>query len=176
MLLKHHRLSNAGWFYSSWTVFWLSWMLLNCQTLAEPYAGWFYFNCYAYWVTWLWWNLMIWAVFLVTLLLEHFGECTIRETVLLEYLDRLFGCLLFYNSLIFHPILLSFGKHSFLCLVHLHSNFQLFPPCGLCDIGKNSYAKSITQFFNNVGLSFIYLLSLIWSISNHQKALLWCLT
>ena len=76
----------------------------------------------------------------MTLPLEYFGECTIRVTVLLEYLDRTFficGCHLFYNSLVFDPILLSFCRGSFLCLVHLHSNFQLIPLCSLCDIGGN---------------------------------------
>ena len=62
-------------------------------------------------------------------------------TVLLEHLDRAFsicGCLLFYNLLILDPILFSFGKDDLLCLIHLHSNFQLVPPCCLCDIGGNS--------------------------------------
>ena len=62
----------------------------------------------------------------MTLFLEYFGECTIRVTVLLEYLNHTFsicGCHLFYNSLIFHPILFYFGKGS---LVHFHGNFQLF--------------------------------------------------
>ena len=70
-----------------------------------------------------------------------FHECTIRVTVLLEYLDRTFsicGYLLFYNLLILDPILLFFEKDCLVCLVHLHSNFQLVPPCCLCDIEENS--------------------------------------
>ena len=68
-----------------------------------------------------------------------------------EYLDHaLCGCHLFYNSLVFNPILLSFGRGSLPCLVHLHSNFQLIPLCSLCDIGGYyrlfNYAKSIVQF------------------------------
>jgi len=66
---------------------------------------------------------------------EYLGECTIRVTVLLEYLDHTFsicGCLLDYHSLIF---LLFFGKGYSLCLLHLHNNFQLIPPHSLCDIG-----------------------------------------
>ena len=53
------------------------------------------------------------------------GECTIRVTVLLEYLYCAFsicGCLLLYNSLIFNSILIYFGKSFFLWLVHLPSN------------------------------------------------------
>ena len=42
------------------------------MTLAEPPIG---YSC---------------TVFLVTLLLEYLGECTISVTVLLEYLDRTF--------------------------------------------------------------------------------------
>jgi len=41
------------------------------------------------------------------------GKCTVKVTVLLEYLDRVFsicGYLLLYNSLIFIPNFLSFGK------------------------------------------------------------------
>ena len=77
---------------------------------------------------------------LVTLLLEYSGKCTIRMTVPSEYPDHAFsicGCHLFYNSLVFNPIVLSFGRGSLLCLVHLHSNFQLIPLCSLCDIGGN---------------------------------------
>ena len=133
---------STGWLDSYWTVYWLSWMLLNCHrlyswtvcrcdfTLAELSIGWLDSG-------WTWRFDCSWAVFSVTLLLEYFGECTIRVTVLLEYLDHAFsicGCLLFYNSLIFNPILLSFGRGSFLCLVHLHSNFQLISLCSLCDI------------------------------------------
>ena len=83
---------------------------------------------------------LIVAVFLVTILLVYFGKCTNRVTVLLKYLDRAFsicGCLMLYNSLTFNLILLSFGKDSFLCLFHLHSNFQLIPPCIIADIGRN---------------------------------------
>ena len=86
-----------------------------------------------------------WAAFLVTLLLEYFGECTIKFTVLLEYLHRAFsicGCLLFYNSLIFHPIPLSFSGSSILCLVYLHNNFQLIPSC-LCDDFTTFFALAI---------------------------------
>ena len=76
------------------------------------------------------------------LLLEYIScECTIRVTVLLDYLDRAFSIcsyLLFYNLLILDPILLSFGKDNLLCLIHLHSNFQLVPSCCLGDIGGNS--------------------------------------
>jgi len=65
--------------------------------------------------------------FIMTILLEYFfGECTIRMTVLLEYLNRVLsmcGCHLFYNSLVFNPILLSFGRGFLLSLFHLHSNF-----------------------------------------------------
>ena len=76
-------------------------------------------------------------------------------TVLLEYLDRAFsicGCLLFYSLLILDPILLSFGKDNLLCLIHLHSNFQLVPPCcGLCDIGGNStVCNSTLQTVQNI--------------------------
>ena len=49
------------------------------------------------------------AAFLVTLLLEYLSKCTIRVTVMLEYLS-IDGCLLFYDSLIFNSILLPFGK------------------------------------------------------------------
>ena len=103
-------------------------------------------------------------------------------TVPLEYLDRTFsicGYHLFYNSLMFNSIFLSLSRGSFLCLVHLHSNFQLIPLGNLCDIGRNSwffnYSKSTTQFLPRlgVGLSFISLLSITQSISNHQKTLLW---
>ena len=93
----------------------------------------------------------------MALLLEHFGECTIRVTVLLKYLDHVFsicGCLLFYNSLIFACILLSFGRGSFLSLVHLHSNLKLIPPCNLCDIDGNleflNCARSMVHFFTKV--------------------------
>jgi len=71
---------------------------------------------------------------IVILLLGYIREYTISVTVLLEYLNRAFsfcGCLLFYNLLIF---LLSFGRDDLLCLIHLHSNFQLIPPCCLCVI------------------------------------------
>ena len=60
------------------------------QALAEQYAEWLYSSWTVYWVTWLWWIDCSWAVFLMTFLLEHFGECTIRVTVLLEYLDHAF--------------------------------------------------------------------------------------
>ena len=74
-------------------------------------------------------------------LLDNFGECTIRVTVLLEYIDHAFsigGCHLFYILPIFNPIHLSVGRDSFLCLVHIHSNFQLVLPGSLCDIDGNS--------------------------------------
>jgi len=103
-------------------------------------------------------------VFLVTLLLEYFGECTIRVTVLLEYLSQshifyMWGYLLFYNSLIFNSFLLSFCKGSLLCLVHLHSNFQLIPPRSSCDIGINfdfffKLWKINQVVITKVGLSF----------------------
>ena len=76
--------------------------------------------------------------FLVTLLLEYFGECIIRVTILFEYLDRAFSICLFYNSLIFNLIFPSFVKVSFLCLVQLYSIFQLIPRCSLYDISQNS--------------------------------------
>ena len=104
---------------------------------------------------------------------------SMKTILLLEYLGRVFftcGCHLFYNSLIFNPILLSFGRGSFLCLVHLHSNFQLTPLCSLCDIGLKTVDFKIMRnrlhSFTKVGLSFISPLSLILSTSNHQKALL----
>jgi len=50
--------------------------LLDDLTVAEPLSG----------------DLIV--VFLMTLLLEYFGECTIRVTVLLEYLD----CASFLNT------------------------------------------------------------------------------
>ena len=80
-----------------------------------------------------------------------------------------------YNS-IFN--LFSFDKGSFLYLLHFYSNFQLIPPSSLCDIGWNSWfwiTQNRSHNFSKVGLSFISLLSLAWSISNHQKALLLCL-
>ena len=75
---------------------------------------------------WTSWFDCSWAIFLVTPSIRVFNEYTIRVTVLLEYLDRTFsacGCNLFYNLLIFNPILLSCSRGSFLCLVHIHSNF-----------------------------------------------------
>ena len=62
------------------------------------------------------------------LLFEYFGECTIRVRISQSHFS-IFGCLLFYNSLIFDPILLSFCKGYLLCLVYLHNNFQLIPLC-----------------------------------------------
>ena len=100
----------------------------------------------------------------MTLLLEFFYECTIRVTVLLEYLDRLFSicsCHLFYNSLVFNCFVLSFGRGSLPCIVHLHSNFQLIPLCILYDTGGNYIDFKIDRaIFTKVGLSFISLLSL----------------
>ena len=68
---------SIGWLESYWTV------VLNVaelsQALAEPLQVWFYSCWTANWLTWLWLNLMIWlqrALFLVTLLLEYFGEYT----------------------------------------------------------------------------------------------------
>jgi len=52
---------------------------------------------------------------------------SMRLTVLLEYLDCTFlicGCHLFYYLLIFNPILLSFGRGSFLCLVTFTAIFN----------------------------------------------------
>jgi len=77
------------------------------------------------------------------LALPQLGKIPIRDitTALLEYPDHAFSIcvyLLFYNLLIFNPILLSFGKGYLFCLVHLHSNFQPIPPCSLSDIGRNS--------------------------------------
>ena len=60
-------------------------------------------------------------------------------TVLLEDLNRalsICGCHLFYNSLVCNPILLSLDKGSFLCVVHLHSNFELILLCSLGDNGS----------------------------------------
>ena len=81
----------------------------------------------------------------MTLLLEYLDECTVRVTVLLEYLDCTFSicgikipCVLFYDSLICNPILLSLNKGYLLCLIHLHSNVKVITPCSLCDIGGNS--------------------------------------
>jgi len=94
-------------------------------------------------------------------------------TVLLKYLDRAFsiyGCHLFYNSLIFNPILLPVGRGSFLCLVHLHSNFQLIL-FAICVILVETLDFLIVQNrlynFTKVGLSFISLLSLTRLISNY---------
>ena len=63
------------------------------------------------------------------LLLEYFDECTIKVTVLLEYLNNVFsicGCILLHthNSLIFNSIVSS-SKGSFLYIVHFYSIFQL---------------------------------------------------
>ena len=97
----------------------------------------------------------------MTLLLEYFGKWIIGITILLEYLDLTFsicGCLLFYNSLVFNPILLSFDKSSFLCLVHLYSNFQLIPPCSLAKtLDFFQLHKIDCAIFTKVGLSFISL-------------------
>ena len=73
----------------------------------------------------------------MVLLLEYFGECTDRSIIVSQL--HIFYVLLFYNTLIFDPTLLSFGKGSFLCLVHLHSHFHLISPCSLCDIGGNPW-------------------------------------
>ena len=104
------------------------------------------------------WTDCSWTVFLVTLLLEYLGECTIRVTVSLEYLDRAFsafGCLLFYNSLIFNSILLSFGK-DLLCLFHLHNLFLW----AVCVILAETLDFLITQnqlhdFYQELRISFV---------------------
>jgi len=154
---------SIGWLESYWTVYWLSWMLLNCHRLwAELYAGviLLLLNCLLVGLTLVepndmiaaelssWW-LFYWWIHYYTVY---------RVTVLLECLDCGFsvcGCHLFYNLLIFNPILLSFGRGYFLCLVHIYSNFQLTPHCSLCDIDRNSwflnYAISIAQFLPRLG-------------------------
>ena len=54
---------------------------------------------------------------IMTLLLEYFGECTIRVTACSIRVSRshisICDCLLFCNLLILDPILLSFGKDYF---------------------------------------------------------------
>ena len=117
MLLNCHRLwlicMYAGWFYFIWTVYWVTRVLLNCilvvlnvaelsQALADLYAG----VILLFWFDsgWTLWFDCSWAVFLLTLLLEYFGECSIKVTVLLKYLNHAFsicGCHLFYTLLIF---------------------------------------------------------------------------
>ena len=73
-------------------------------------------------------------------ILCHFNIFTVQgDCYSISITHSLFGCLLYYNSLLFNPILLSFGRGSFLCLVHPHSNFQLIRPCSLCDIDVNSW-------------------------------------
>ena len=98
------------------------------------------------------WTLLFdcsWAVLLMTLLLEYFGECTFRVTVLLEYLDCEFSTCsfhLFYNSLVFNPILLSFGRDCFLPSQQFLTHFSF----AACVIGWNNWffdcAKLLCKF------------------------------
>jgi len=65
--------------------------------------------------------------------IKYFGKCIITVTVLLEYLDCVFsilyGCLLFYKSLLFDDLILqSLHRGSFLSLIHFLSNFQHISP------------------------------------------------
>jgi len=53
------------------------------------------------------------------------------------------GCLLFYNLLILDPVLFFFGKDDLLCLIHLHSNFQLVPPVILAETLDFFYLRKI---------------------------------
>ena len=88
-----YRLSESCWSVtgSSWTVCKVILLLAELSTGRLDSGGILRFDC-------------SWTVFLVTLLLEYFGECTIRVTVLFLY----------------------FGMGSLPCLVHLYSNFNSF--------------------------------------------------
>ena len=77
--------------------------------------------------------------------------------------------------LIFNPIL-PFGRGSFQCLFHIHSNFLLIPPCSLSDIGGNSwflyYAKSIVQFSPRLGWApylYFFLLDRLLTTKRHSS-------
>ena len=63
----------------------------------------------------------------------------------------------------------------FLCLVHLHSNFQLIPIWSLCDIGKSFDCLTSQNRLCNFYQGWVKLCISTRLISNHQKALFWCL-
>ena len=88
-------------------------------TLSELSTGWLASG-------WTLWFDCSWVVFLVILLLEYFSDCTIRMTVLLEYLDHAF---LYVVAICFITHWYFFGRGSFLCLVHLHRTSFLFVVC-----------------------------------------------
>ena len=126
-----------------------------------------------------WWLDSKLAVYSVTLLLQHFNECSIRVTILLAYLTQAFSlistCFWQHNSVIADPILLFFGKSFSRWLIHHQSNFQLIPFCGLSDSGKCSsffsMQKSIVGFLPELEFSFKCLLLLRRLSYNSQRVL-----
>ena len=55
--------SNRTVLYFSWTIYWVTWLKLNCLlvdlTLAELSTGWLESNWTVYWLTWLWLNCIL---------------------------------------------------------------------------------------------------------------------
>ena len=98
----------------SWLPPWISQLFSHgtfCMGL-HLFTGRLFLSMHHFWTVTGWFDCSR-AVFLVTLLLEYFGECTIGVTVLLEYLDCAFllcSCFLFCNLLIFIQFFLPLQK------------------------------------------------------------------